>query len=61
MTKEQAEEYFKKRVPANPAIIRVWEVMQENGMLDGLSDEEVLQRVLDGTEKVLDHLNNKTA
>lgn len=40
----------------NPALIRVWEVLQKNGELDGLSDNEVLEKVVSATEKVLNYL-----
>ncbi|MDP2631674.1 MAG: hypothetical protein Q8P30_02815 [Candidatus Uhrbacteria bacterium] len=39
--------------PTNPVILKVWERLQESGALDGLSDDEILEKVVSTAEKLL--------
>ena len=48
------EQFVQGRQPANPVLLKVFEVMQKNGDLDGLSDEEALEKVVTATELILE-------
>jgi hypothetical protein len=48
-------EYMKSRKEPNPVFLEVFQQMTKNGELDGLSDEEALERVVSATEQIMEN------
>jgi hypothetical protein len=48
-------EYIKSRKEPNPVFLEVFQQMTKNGELEGLSDEEALERVVSATEQIMEN------
>jgi hypothetical protein len=47
-------EYMKSRKEPNPVFLEVFQKMTKNGDLEGLSDEDALEKVVSATEQLME-------
>jgi hypothetical protein len=59
MDNQGMAEWSRNKQPPNPVFLKVFEKMKETGELDGLSEDESLERVLDTTEALLESVKSK--
>ncbi len=46
--------YMKTRKEPNPVFLEVFQQMSKNGELEGLSDEDALEKVVSATEQLME-------
>lgn len=59
MKEKVQSESKRNQVTLHPFIVRVWKIMQKEGLLDGLAGDEKIKKVLAGVDEIMKSQKNK--